>query len=255
VNLVARAKPPEEEPPDDLAASPPLYYALTPNQVVAYNLQRARVWRQLTQQQAAELLEPYVGKRWSKANFSAAERSVVGERIRQFDADEIVAFAKAFDLPVAWFFMPPTPWADDGAVVHLQLPASEQADALALLADLVFGDDEGQALLELRLQAFLQDLGPAPVTNAQARIAGLVNAKKTQLVEHAIKDLTGWQTALRSLANQLEDLQTRARDAAHRDLGPATDQTAATRSSEHRPTASGTGTAKPARTRKGASGK
>src|SRR3954471_4419812 len=80
---------------------------MTANQLVAYNLHRARTERGLTQDQAAELLEPYLGTRWKKASFSAAERSISSDRIREFTADEILAFAKAFDLPVTWFFLPP----------------------------------------------------------------------------------------------------------------------------------------------------
>jgi hypothetical protein len=82
---------------------------LTGNQVVAYNLFLARVVRGWTQEEAAEQLEPYLGELWTKATFSAAERSVAGRRIRHFDADEILAFAQAFDRPVSWFFTPPMP--------------------------------------------------------------------------------------------------------------------------------------------------
>lgn len=78
----------------------------TPNQLVAENLKKARELRGWTQEEAAEKLEPYLDVRWSKATFSAAERSVAGERIRQFDADEIFAFSQAFDLPIGWFFLP-----------------------------------------------------------------------------------------------------------------------------------------------------
>ncbi len=81
---------------------------LTPNQVVAYNVRRARRLHNWTQEQAAERLEPYLGERWSKASFSVAERSVDhAERIRQFTADDIMALCAAFDLPVAFFFTPP----------------------------------------------------------------------------------------------------------------------------------------------------
>src|SRR4051795_10132851 len=82
---------------------PPAYVGLTPNQVVAFNVAQARESKGWTQQQLAEALEPYLGKRWSKASVSQAERSVAGKFIRQFDADEIVALARAFDLPVGWF--------------------------------------------------------------------------------------------------------------------------------------------------------
>lgn len=80
---------------------------MTPNQLVAYNLRRARKLRGLTQEAAAEALEPHLGQRWSKALFSNAERSVDGQRIRPFTADEVVAFARAFDLPVLWFLEEP----------------------------------------------------------------------------------------------------------------------------------------------------
>lgn len=79
------------------------------NQVVAHNLARARRHRGLTQEQAAELLEPYLGYRLSKQNFSALERSASDRPthvVREFNANEIVAFAFAFGLPLAWFFQP-----------------------------------------------------------------------------------------------------------------------------------------------------
>jgi transcriptional regulator with XRE-family HTH domain len=80
---------------------------LTPDQVVAFNLRRARELHAWTQEEAAERLEPFLGERWSRVVFSAAERSVTGSRIRQFSASQLVAFAAAFDLPVSFFLMPP----------------------------------------------------------------------------------------------------------------------------------------------------
>ena len=80
----------------------------TPNQIVAYNLGRARRLKGWTQDEAAENLEPHIGELWSKASYSAAETSAHrNERIRRFSADEIAAFAKAFKLPITWFFLPP----------------------------------------------------------------------------------------------------------------------------------------------------
>lgn len=191
----------------------PLYFGLTPNQVVAYNLAQARQLKGWTQDQATEALEPYLGSRWSKANYSAAERSVDGGRIRNFDADEIVAFARAFELPVTWFFMPPPPWASPGVPVKLQTPDAERLGApLALLADLVFGTDLDIAQLSMRLQAFLEQLGPNPLSAAQRQITDAVDARKAALVEHAVGDLQQWQTQLRALANKLEDLEALSRD-------------------------------------------
>lgn len=191
------------------------YVGLTPNQVVAFNLTRAREWRGWTQEEAAAALEPYLGKRWSNASVSQAERSVAGRFTRNFDADEIVAFARAFDVPVGWSSMPPPPWSDQpGVPVKLSTPdAKALGTALAELADLVFGDEEGQALLALRLDAFLDQLGAGPLTAAQQRTATLVQAKVAALVGHSFSDLGRWQAQLRALANQLEDLEVRARAA------------------------------------------
>jgi hypothetical protein len=209
---MARQRTPQHEP------APP-YVGLTPNQVVAYNLAHARELRGWTQDQATQALEPHLGTRWSKANYSAAERSVDGRRVRNFTADEIVAFARAFELPITWFFMPPPPWVAPGVPAKLRTPDAEALGAsLALLADLVFGTDHDRALLQLRLQAFLDQLGPNPLSDAQGHITDLVEARKAALVRHALGDLQQWQTQLRALANHLEDLEHRAgADAANPD--------------------------------------
>jgi transcriptional regulator with XRE-family HTH domain len=83
--------------------------ALTSNQVVAYNLARIRKALGLSQEQAADRLAPYLGERWSKAVYSAAERSFHGKRIRQFTADDLTAFALAFGVPLTYFLIPPRP--------------------------------------------------------------------------------------------------------------------------------------------------
>lgn len=103
---------------------------ITPNQVVALNLRRARVLRGWTQMQAAERLEPFLGQRWSKATFSAAERSFDHpERIRQFTADEMTAFSAAFELPVPFFFLPPDE-PNDVEPVYTEFAAPGAANAL-----------------------------------------------------------------------------------------------------------------------------
>lgn len=78
----------------------------TPNQVVAYNLRRARQLHGWSQADAAKALEPYLGQKWSQVAFSSAERSVTGRRIKHFSADELVAFAAGFALPISFFFTP-----------------------------------------------------------------------------------------------------------------------------------------------------
>lgn len=205
------------------------FLGLTPNQVVGYNLSRAREQKGWTQDQAAEALEPYLGVRWSKASVSQAERSVAGGFVRNFTADEIVAFARAFELPLTWFFMPPPAWVGPGMPTKLAVPDAPLGEALALLVDLVFGDEVNQAQLRLRLDAFLAELGPAGLTEAQSRIASLADQRVAALVRHAFAHLGQWRTSLRAIANQLEDLELRAKEAAASEIGlPAEPLDAAT---------------------------
>ncbi|HUP86741.1 MAG TPA: helix-turn-helix transcriptional regulator [Acidimicrobiales bacterium] len=82
----------------------------TASQVVAHNLTRARDLRGLTQTEVAERLSRFTGSNWSQATVAQAEGSVSGQRVRQFTANELVALARTFDLPVLFFFLPP----DDG---------------------------------------------------------------------------------------------------------------------------------------------
>jgi transcriptional regulator with XRE-family HTH domain len=79
----------------------------TPNQVVASNLSRLRQRRGLTQAEAARELSDFSGKAWTEAMVAHAERSVTGNRIREFTADDLVTMARAFDVPVLYFLTPP----------------------------------------------------------------------------------------------------------------------------------------------------
>lgn len=197
----------------------PVYRGLTANQIVAFNLARAREWKNWTQEEAAEALEPYLGKRWSKASFSQAERSIAGNFIRQFTADEILAFARAFDLPIGWFFMPPPPWSDQpGVPVKLDVPdAGDFGKPLAELVDLVFGTPENTAVLHMRLAAWL-DQNPPQITDAQRQVADLVQGRIDALASSTLNRLAEWQTTLRAMANHIEDLEARARRAAASEL-------------------------------------
>ncbi len=120
---------------------------LTPNQVVAYNLPRARLFRGWTQEQAAEALAPYLGTKWSVANFSAIEHSVDGGRIRQFTADDLLALSRGFGLPIGFFLTPP---GDDPRGVRIATPDTRKeggADSMVLL-DAVLGTEESLKVWE-----------------------------------------------------------------------------------------------------------
>lgn len=213
---MARKKPERSGAESDRAP----FLGFTANQIVAFNLIQAREWRDWTQEEAATALEPYLGVRWSKATFSQAERSVAGRFIRNFTADEIVAFARGFDLPVTWFFMPPPPWAAPGMPTRLEAPDDPRfGQPVAMLVDLVFGDKEQQALLTLRLDSFLEALGPAGLTAAQGRIASLVAHRVEAIVRDTFRNLGEWQTSLRAMANQLGQLEVRAKRAVAKEVG------------------------------------
>jgi hypothetical protein len=121
---------------------PPARPAWTPNQLVAHNIAKARLLRGWTQDQAAEACAPYLGKRLSPASWSALERSVDGGRIRETTADELVGFARAFDLPVGFFLTPPSAWDDH--VVATPDAAPGGLDSIELF-DVVIGTPENLA--------------------------------------------------------------------------------------------------------------
>ena len=100
---------------------------LSPCQIVAWNLERLRRARGWSQDQAAKELAPYLGYRLSRAAFSQAERSLDGGKIRRFDADEIVAFSRVFEVPVGCFFGPPAPHMRGKSVAVNGKPGSSEA--------------------------------------------------------------------------------------------------------------------------------
>ena len=85
------------------------------NEIVAYNFRAARELRGWTQEETAHALERLLGQRLPQASISAIERAYEGDRRREFDAHELLAFALAFDLPLVWFFLPPP---NDHRILH-----------------------------------------------------------------------------------------------------------------------------------------
>lgn len=95
----------DTRPLDDEGSEPEM--AWTPNQLVAANLRRLRQARGWTQVELGARLAPYRGRELCQASVSALERSVVGNRICNFSANELVALAQAFDVPVLCLLAPP----------------------------------------------------------------------------------------------------------------------------------------------------
>lgn len=133
---------------------------MTPNQIVARNVIRARELRGWTQEQAAEALAPYLGVKLSGASFSALERSAVSvSRIKQFSADDLLALSRGFDLPIGYFFTPPPPSEDAG----LASPDSgmKGLDPIVLL-DAVLGTPENLGSWRDDLLAYSASSAPMP---------------------------------------------------------------------------------------------
>jgi hypothetical protein len=99
---------------------------LSPCQIVSLNVEQARRLRGWSQALMAEKLEPYIGYRLSRAAISKAERT-----IRRWDADEIVAVARVFELPISYFFEPPEPHYRGKQVVVNSKPGRPDARVTA----------------------------------------------------------------------------------------------------------------------------
>jgi transcriptional regulator with XRE-family HTH domain len=191
----------------DQEADPPLFWGLTPNQVVAYNLFQARKERRWTQAQAAEALEPHLGVRWTVAQVSAAERSVDGARIRQFTADDIVAFAQAFGLPIGYFFFPPRSHAK-WSRIEPGTTTAQASRTMSVMIDLIFGDPlEGAPRMAQRLNDYVGTVDQHLLTEAQTRIFNVAKQRVLAVVRRAVGSLDNWQRSLRDIADGLGTLK------------------------------------------------
>jgi hypothetical protein len=157
---------------------------LTPNQIVAWNLRRARQTRGWTQVEAAAHLEPYLGTRWSEAVFSSAERSVDGKRVREFTADDIHAFAQAFGFPLTYFLTPP-----DRDELQIGPAASEERSSLAEYRDMVFDVGEDAPTWLLR--------GAIPLTAETTRALRRWEANFTAMVAYRDREVAPFEKLAR----------------------------------------------------------
>jgi transcriptional regulator with XRE-family HTH domain len=191
-----RARPEDGEP------------TFTPNQVVASNLTRLRHRRGLTQAEVARLLSGVAAKEWSEAMVAHAERSVTGNRIREFTADDLVALARAFDVPVLYFLTPPP----SGIYVHV--PGS-RIDTMTML-EAVLGRLDNLSEWERLLDEwnFREDEEvPFPLAAERRRkIRAVAGEIATVRAHHLIRrhftgDLMQLRETLRSLADLVLDIE------------------------------------------------
>ena len=122
--------------------------------VVAHRMRTARKYREKTQPWVADELTRLTRQTWSVPAVSAAEGGTAGGRPRLFIANEIVALARAFDLPITYFFTPPT-----DPELPPDFPDAPEAgwDYLTQLVGGTIDDDSVRASLE-RLEGLIDDL-------------------------------------------------------------------------------------------------
>lgn len=192
-------------PRHDPLPDPPTW---TPNQVVAGNLNRLRLRRGLTQAETAMKLSLVAGKEWTEAMVAHAERSVTGNRVREFTADDLVTFARAFDVPVLYFLTPPP----TGLWVHV--PGS-RIDTLTML-EAVLGRPDNLSEWETLLDEWSftpNDELPYPLSQEKRdsirAVAGEVALIRAQhlIRKHFKGDLDELRETLGSLANLVLDVQ------------------------------------------------
>ena len=186
----------------------------TPDQVVAYNLARARELRGWTQPKAAAEVARHLGTEpWSPAVWSAAERSVTSDRVREFTASEIVAFALAFELPIAWFFLEPAPdFADAGQVPAVSVSRDRRKGTVlhsGQLSNLIasIGGPEMRREVTRRLE----HLDQSERAERERSLEDAAAVMAVSLVSEALGEPDDVAAELRQLADRLTGL---ARDAA-----------------------------------------
>ena len=103
--------------------------ALDVNAVVSYNVKAIRERRGWTQQSVAERLGRLTGHQLPQASISAMERGFDGERRRRFDAHELYLLSVVFDVPIAYFFIPP-PGTGSNVLADTGRPVTELYAAL-----------------------------------------------------------------------------------------------------------------------------
>jgi transcriptional regulator with XRE-family HTH domain len=180
----------------------------TPNQVVAGNLVRLRQRRGLTQGEVARLLSSVAGKEWTEAMVAHAERSVTGNRVREFTADDLVTLARAFDVPVLYFLTP----APTGIFVYV--PGS-RIDTMTMLEAVLGRLDnlsEWETLLD-EWSFYPNEELPFPLSQeARQHIRALAGEIALIRAHHLIRkhfkgDLGELQDTLVSLAKLVLDVQ------------------------------------------------
>jgi hypothetical protein len=140
----------------------------------------------------------------SRASYSAIERSIGGGRVKQFSADELVALARGFRLPLLWFFLPPP--LDDDPGLHIPHASSRGIEFTEFL-DIVFGTADTQGPYRDALRQWATEaLDEGLLQKVERQLAAIDRAQAEALIGEAIGDIPEAQGTLRKAADLLEDV-------------------------------------------------
>jgi transcriptional regulator with XRE-family HTH domain len=189
-------------------------FVLSINQMVAWNIAKAREAKGWTQAKVVGLLAPYLGEEWSVATYSAAERSFArADRVRQFTADDLVAFAAVFGVPVQYFFRPIIATRDH---VELRLVAGDPAVSHQFAIPEYVRVTYGSASAIDDLLHDLQDLidqSPDQWEDGDAKAIGnAITVFSRARVKASKEDLGKMQESLESVASFLRSLSKTANE-------------------------------------------
>lgn len=136
------------------------------NAVVSYNLKAIRERQGWTQQEVADRLSRLTGHTLPQASISAMEHGFDGERRRRFDAHELYLLSVVFDVPIAYFFVPP-PGSERVQLADTDRPVVELYAAL-------LGHERQLAPLDERLA----EIGVKNPDEADQALVAVLGAKK-----------------------------------------------------------------------------
>jgi hypothetical protein len=147
-----------------------------PDLLVSWNLRKARELRAWTQADATKRLAVF-GLSWSVASLSDAERAWTPDgRQREFTASDLVVFCLAYELPLAFWFLPPPPSERNEITVGLDGVPEPLDDAT--LTNLCLSSSP-------EIEDRLSSLGVSRSLAAedQRHLLALMDAQETQLTE------------------------------------------------------------------------
>jgi len=168
-----------------------------------------------TQQQAADAISKTLGRPLTATGLSAIEKTFTSRRQRVIDVAELTAFARAFGLPIAWFFLPP-----EGRETHPIPPTYKHAATMAVD---MFGDEDAWQWYIARVVALLafphsilhdELLASAGYPTADEWAA--IDDKREQLLDTALRQFGSDRAdLLEELVAKLTELQQLATGDAH----------------------------------------